>query len=242
MYKNYIFDLYGTLIDINTDESNSGLWKYMSELYGLYGAQYTDKELQIAYGKEVEAEKALVAKNHPQNKYIDIRLEKVFDKLLSNKGAAVPKEFSIVAAKLFRITSTSYIKAYDGAVDLLKSLKNKGKKVYLLSNAQRCFTAQELVLTGLNDYFDGIVISSDEYCTKPDFNYYDTIFKRYKLKKEESIMIGNDYISDIKGAHDYGINSLYIHANISPEIKGELLAEYSVMDGDVYKIKELILK
>ena len=27
MYNNYIFDLYGTLIDINTDEWNDDLWK-----------------------------------------------------------------------------------------------------------------------------------------------------------------------------------------------------------------------
>ena len=33
MYKNYIFDLYGTLIDINTDEWNVQLWKKMQILY-----------------------------------------------------------------------------------------------------------------------------------------------------------------------------------------------------------------
>ena len=31
MYKNYIFDLYGTLVDIRTDEGKNSLWKKMSE-------------------------------------------------------------------------------------------------------------------------------------------------------------------------------------------------------------------
>ena len=55
-------------------------------------------------------------------------------------------------------------------------------------------------------------------------------------------MVGNDYISDIQGSKDVGLDSLYIHQSISPEIKGELVADYKVMDGNVYKIKELIVK
>ena len=55
-------------------------------------------------------------------------------------------------------------------------------------------------------------------------------------------MVGNDYISDIGGAADFGIDSLYIHQLISPEIKGELRSNYTVMDGDVFKIKELIVR
>ena len=27
MYKNYLFDLYGTLVDIKTDEQSKKLWK-----------------------------------------------------------------------------------------------------------------------------------------------------------------------------------------------------------------------
>ena len=54
-------------------------------------------------------------------------------------------------------------------------------------------------------------------------------------------MIGNDYISDIGGAADFGIDSLYIHQSISPDIDGELRSTYKVMDGDVFKIKKLII-
>lgn len=242
MYKNYIFDLYGTLADISTNENKSSLWKYMAELYGLYGAYYKPQELKKQYGAEVEKEKQRVKEKDTEVRFIDVKLENVFNALLQNKGVEPTQDFAFVAAKLFRITSTKYIKPYDGAVDLLKTLKASGKNVYLLTNAQRMFTQQELVLMGLYSYFDGIVISSDEECCKPDYKFYDTIFKRYNLNKEESIMIGNDYITDIKGSYDYGIDSCYIHANISPAIKGKLLAKYSVMDGDVYKIKELIIK
>ena len=56
-------------------------------------------------------------------------------------------------------------------------------------------------------------------------------------------MIGNDHISDIGGAADFGIDSLYINQSISPDINDdEIRSTYKVMDGDVYKIKKLIVK
>ena len=53
-------------------------------------------------------------------------------------------------------------------------------------------------------------------------------------------MIGNDYITDIKGSHDAGLDSLYLHTNISPEIKGELLSKYTVMSGSIYEAIDLL--
>ena len=242
MYKNYIFDLYGTLIDINTDEWNDDLWKKMAILYGYKGAHYTYDELKSEYLNLVSLEKVAVRKRHPEYNVVDIKIEKVFKKLFTQKGVKVTKAQVAFVAEAFRCYSTKYIKLYDGVIDLLDTLKAKGKKIYLLSNAQRYFTENELNMLGLTEYFDGICISSDEECSKPDSCYYKTLFDRYGLEKSESIMIGNDYISDIGGAAHFGIDSLYIHQSISPDIEGELRSTYTVMDGDVYKIKKLTVK
>ena len=40
MYQNYIFDLYGTLVDIHTNEKKAYLWKKMSLFFGMKGAAY----------------------------------------------------------------------------------------------------------------------------------------------------------------------------------------------------------
>ncbi len=39
-YDNYIFDLYGTLIDIHTDEHKASLWKLMEKTYAVYGSEW----------------------------------------------------------------------------------------------------------------------------------------------------------------------------------------------------------
>ena len=48
-YDNYIFDLYGTLVDIHTDEEKTELWEKLAQFYGYYGAVYTAEELKNAY-------------------------------------------------------------------------------------------------------------------------------------------------------------------------------------------------
>ena len=53
-------------------------------------------------------------------------------------------------------------------------------------------------------------------------------------------MIGNDCITDIRGAYEAGLDSLYLHTNISPEITGELMATYSIMSGSLFEAIETL--
>ena len=242
MFKNYIFDLYGTLIDIRTDEEDEALWQKMMMIYGYKECNYSDFEIRRTYKELCSREKAKVKEMHPERTNVDFDLTVVFRELYELKGYTPTDEEVEFTARFFRCTSTKFIKLYDGVIDFLDSLKKKGKKIYLLSNAQRSFTVPELKMMGLYDYFDGIFISSDHCVSKPCVEFFDGLFKKYKLKKIESIMIGNDFISDISGAYNFGIRSLYIHQEISSPITGKLLSDFTVMDGDFRKVKPLILR
>ena len=44
MYDNYVFDLYGTLVDIHTEENDAKVWEKLSLFYGFYGALYDPQE------------------------------------------------------------------------------------------------------------------------------------------------------------------------------------------------------
>nr|MCR5653463.1 HAD family hydrolase [Ruminococcus sp.] len=110
MFKNYLFDLYGTLIDINTDEWQKALWEKLSILYRYKGAEYTADEIAKDYGKFVDEEKACVRKRHPEYTHIDIKIEKVFRKLFSQRGVRVTKRELAEICTSFRCFSTVYIK------------------------------------------------------------------------------------------------------------------------------------
>ena len=55
MYETCIFDLYGTLVDIHTDEEKEELWERLALFYAFYGAAYTPGGLRAAYRSKAPA-------------------------------------------------------------------------------------------------------------------------------------------------------------------------------------------
>jgi len=56
-YKNLIFDLYGTLVDIHTEE-NDAVWEKTALFFGYYGARYTPKELKECFRQQMRSRQA----------------------------------------------------------------------------------------------------------------------------------------------------------------------------------------
>lgn len=239
MYKNYIFDLYGTLIDINTNEWKVSLWKNMAMIYSMSGAKYTWRELKNRYEQLVQEE----IKKIPPEKYTttpEPQILFVFKQLFSEKGVEVSDELAEYTGRVFRSLSIKYIKLYDGVDELLGAIRAHGGKIYLLSNAQRIFTEPEIRMLDLWDKFDDVLISSDDGSAKPDIMFFRKILERHDLDPKECVMIGNDYRTDIDGAYNAGIDSLYLHTNISPEINGEMHAKYVIMSGSLFEARDAL--
>ena len=235
-YKNYIFDLYGTLVDIHTEEGPLMLWEKLSFFYGFYGARYHPEELQKSYLALVSQEE----NSYAHEAYPEIALEYVFQKLFEQKGIKADMELSVHTGQFFRILSTEYVRVYEGTKKMLESLRQKGKKIYLLSNAQEIFTSYEMSYLGLTDYFDDIFISSSCQCKKPDTKFYQMLIDKHQFKMEECLMIGNDMTTDIAGAKALGMDSLYIHSNLSPELIGEPDSTYYLKEMDMKKLMEML--
>lgn len=213
MYYNYIFDLYGTLVDISTDEKKPCIWEKMALWYQLHGADYSSKELNKQY--HILVKEAL--KNQKQENP-EIKLEKVFKQMFQNKNVEVTSEFASMTGQMFRTLSIEHLTLYHGVKELLQRLKSAGKKIYLLSNAQRFFTEPEMRMLGIYDFFDGVLFSSDIGIVKPGIKFYQALFEQFQLEKQTSVMVGNDIYADIYGAKEFGIQSMYIHTAQSPEV------------------------
>lgn len=223
--KNYIFDLYGTLVDIHTNESKPSLWKSMASLLSLMGASYAPGVLKGRYRELVRDQSAgrlpvmreKFGDDGLAEEDVEIRLEQVFEQLFLERGVEADEKTLSQTGLIFRSLSLQYIRLYEGVPELLAGLKESGKRIYLLSNAQRMFTEPEMRMLGIFDCFDGILYSSDAGVKKPSRHFYDTLFRKYGLEKQESVMIGNEYRADILGADAYGIRSMYVHTAQSGE-------------------------
>ena len=237
-YTNYIFDLYGTLVDIHTDEDSAFVWEKLSLFMSYHGAQYSPLDLKNAYLKLVKKEQALLITKKPamidrkdsHEATPEIDIKAVFQKLYTNKNIDASDELILHTGQFFRALSTEYLKLYPGTKAMLTALKSSKKRVYLLSNAQRIFTAYELQCLGLTDYFDDIFISSDYGTKKPDSAFFNALINAHKLDVKNSIYIGNDSICDIYGASRLGMDTFYVHSNISPKGDSAENATYSIED------------
>lgn len=226
MYSNYIFDLYGTLADIHTNEQKAYLWKKLACFLSLKGASYTPQELRSTFYQLLEQAveqqtSALLSKRSPQEDTKQIHPEPdiapVFAQIFSKKGITASEDEIRDFAVMWRSISLEKLHLFDGVLELLQRLKAAGKGVYLLSNAQALFTRPELNYLGITEYFDGILLSSEAGVKKPDPAFFRMLLSKYDLKPEESIMTGNDDIADCHGAAAAGLDSLYIDTEQSPK-------------------------
>lgn len=211
-YKTYIFDLYGTLIDIHSDEHSARTWKkwcrYLDGLkikhphYINFRRDFFDRDR--AYRRRAIEEGPYAV---PE---IDI-IEVYRELFLEYENGILSDEILNEISYRFRECSRDSIELYPCVLEYLKMLRDNGAKLYLLSNAQASYTLPEINMFHLENYLDGIMISSDEKCMKPEKAFFDKLFAKYNIDKAGAVMVGDTVSSDIEGARRAGIASIHLH-------------------------------
>ena len=198
--KNFVFDLYGTLIDIHTDEQDPAFRSGIAnEFFTLCGGECNFWE---DYSKLCAPPDGDI--------YYEPDLLHVFSTLAEECGARLSRQKIEDFAYRFRIASRKKLCLYPEVEGMLSALKELGAKIYLLSNAQACFTNREMDELSLTKYFDGIALSSDAGVKKPSERFFNLLFEKFGLDKGSTVYTGNDYYSDILGANAVGLYSAYI--------------------------------
>lgn len=200
---NFIFDLYGTLADIWTDEGDAKVWRGLAgRLRGCRRRYLWAKDEYMRLCQEAHLGEGR-----------EFDLLAVFEKMLENEGK--DKALAPDLAMKFREDSMIRLGLFPHVKEILTGLKERGAGVYLLSNAQSCFTRGELDALGLTSLFDGIVISSEVSYKKPAGEIFDIAFRQFGISPDESVYVGNDLRDDILGASRAGMRTAYIETEQS---------------------------
>ena len=258
-YNHYIFDLYGTLIDIHTDETADELWRWLADWYAVYGADWSPKRLYRQYRRFCAEEETLL-KRETGVAVPEIKLEKVFLRLyreaerrhsagFAPKGAAEEAAWADLTANAFRVRSRAYLRLFPGTLELLDGLRCRGKRVYLLSNAQAVFTRPEIEQCGLAEAFDDLWLSSDHGMKKPEPAFLLALLAAHGMDPGDAVMIGNDWHDDmgVAAANRVAgvvVNSCRLAAKERRARRKALADRFSEADADrimeVRNIRELV--
>ena len=130
---------------------------------------------------------------------------KTYDELIEmfvNNAGGYEKE---IKKALEAIYENLYIHPY--AVSWLKELKEKGYKVYILSNfGDYTFNVAKKYFEFLK-YADGSLISYEVKMLKPSFEIYKAVCDKFGIIKENAVFL-DDSEMNIEGAREFGLNGI----------------------------------
>lgn len=210
-----VFDLYGTLVDINTDEDKNEIYNFLSLYLQYYDININSGKLKTAF--ENEKKNNLYSRHET---FPEVSFEKVFDEIVKNAGGTPNSFLSKSCCKIFRIISRNSFQLFPDSIPVLREIKAKGYPIGLVSNAQKVFTPNEMRILGLEGYFDHMVFSSRFGITKPDRRLFSICCTMINVKPENAVYIGDNPYNDVKGAKEIGMTSILLSRPLKSVIPG----------------------
>ena len=198
MIQIIIFDLWNTIIwKDHSKGGNKAMLKYLN--------------LNLNHKK--------VIKIYEKHAHVRIwnSLEEPYREILKEIGVQPTKEIVDHVVKL-RTSVFQNPKPFPEAEKVLKQLSQKYKLVLLTNTLSLSY--EKFLETGLQKYFDYIITSFDTGLIKPDQEIFKLILKKYNIKPEECVMIGDNPTDDIEPAQKLGMKTILIdRKNKYPNMK-----------------------
>ncbi len=200
MIKNIIFDMGGVLIDYNPEKT----------LYGMFDKATADILLKEIFRNKIWADKdrGLIFPEDIMAAKKDVIPEEVYEKTSEMVDNFYP-----------------YMPPFEQMYGFVKTLKDNGYGIYLLSNASSDFHIRRQGIPALS-LFDGVIVSADYKMLKPEKEIYEKLFSEFSLKPEECFFI-DDVQANIEGAIAAGMDGhCYYHGDL--EILKAAMAEKGI--------------
>lgn len=100
-----------------------------------------------------------------------------------------------------------------GMADLVRELKEKGYGIYLLSNCSIPLRQHFHRIPG-SEYFDGILISSENRMIKPQRDIFEKLFDTFGLIPEECFFV-DDSVANVEAALERGMPGFVFRGDIA---------------------------
>jgi len=197
--RTILFDVYGTLVDIHTNEGRDEVFDMVSRFLEYRRVFIQGKELKELYFDEINKQIARSREKHPE-----VDVARAFARVLSKRGGTTDRYLTMITMQLYRSLCRDRMRLFD---DTFRALTEFGKRYRLgiVSDAQRFFCKPELRALRVEEFFDTVVISSDYGFRKPDPRLFHIALSVLDVPASEAAYIGNRYETDLVGAKRAGL-------------------------------------
>jgi putative hydrolase of the HAD superfamily len=221
--KGILFDLYGTLIDIETDESMEEIHRTIAHFLTYYGVYLHREEVRALYYQILKQQKA-----ESREKYPEINVQAVWETFLVQQGlkaGRASRKLAETLAYLYRGISRKRLQLYPSVKRVLDELR-RDYGMAIISDGQPCWALAEMRAAGLDGYFAPVIISAAYGFRKPDPRLIQEALDILKLSAGEVLFIGNDMYRDIYGASELNIKTIFFASNQARQSHPETTANY----------------
>ena len=220
MHHNFLFDLDQTLLDFHASE-----YKALGIVLRKKRLSFSDEIYRAfkAYNKSLwlELEKGTITRTELFIK----RFLDVFTRCEGNAEGLDPLEIN---DEFIRTMSVNGV-LMDGALELLKRLKQDipDARIYIASNGATINAKGRIASTGLDRYIDDIFVSEEMGVAKPAAEFFNLCLERIGEPKASCIMIGDSLTSDMLGARNASLDSVWFMPSGDVE---KAMNEYEIDD------------
>lgn len=207
-----LFDIYGTLIDIHTNEHKDEVFENLSRFLEYRRIFVRGKVLKELFFSEVNLQFARSRERFPE-----VDITQAFERVLRGQSQACDRFSALLTTQLYRSLTRERLTLFDDTFWTLTEFR-KRYRMGIVTDAQRVFCKPELRALRIEEFFDTIVISSDYGFRKPDPRLFHIALASLDAKASESVYIGNKFETDIVGAKNANLSAaVLIHQ--SPDDK-----------------------
>ena len=127
--------------------------------------------------------------------------------LLALHGICTPERHRQVVQKRFAIQADCFTHLHPGILPMLRSLKENGIKIGLITN---CFSEEAALIreSPLLQYFDAPCLSWEEGVRKPAPAIYRTCLRRLGIAPEECLYVGDGGSFELETARSLGLQAV----------------------------------
>lgn len=118
-------------------------------------------------------------------------------------------ELSMFFEEHFLDKILNYNHLVEGAQYILDYLKAKNYTLHIISNGFQEVTERKCILSKIDHYFQTITSADSVGVRKPNPAIFEYSLGLSDAKKEESILIGDDWIADVIGAQNFGMDIIF---------------------------------
>jgi 2-haloacid dehalogenase len=104
-----------------------------------------------------------------------------------------------------------YGNLFPGALALLTHAASVSDRMAMVTNGIGSVQRARLDRLGIADLFSATIISGEVGTSKPGRQIFDLTFEALDISPDRTVMIGDSLTSDIAGAANYGIDSIWLN-------------------------------